>query len=400
MTGKEKLSILITGSVLTGNKGAVAMFFGTRRILTEALADFDLTFSMLSPRYSDDIELAQEHDVKLYRDGGVLRRAIPLALTSKVVPVRKTHQVLEAYSKADLVVDISGITYCDSDRLVSTAVVPSAHILLARLLGKPFVKFTQTFGPMGRRATRWAAKVFLDRCLAVVPRDVESEKCLRHLRIRTATPMCVDSAFGMAAEGAAERTGGGLLFGISPNQIIEGKDPGYPELMARVVDFVALNVGAKVVLIPHYSKPHGDTALLDKSYNNDFALIEKIMDLADAKENVSFVDKELSPQQLKGMIGSCDLFIGSRYHSLVASVSMGVPSIAIGWSHKYDGLLEMAGIGEYAFSYQELNLETLTERITEMVSRQDALRERLRKSRKRMLASSCEAGRFVRERLC
>ncbi|MEY8861414.1 polysaccharide pyruvyl transferase family protein [Tenacibaculum singaporense] len=44
--------------------------------------------------------------------------------------------------------------------------------------------------------------------------------------------------------------------------------------------------------------------------------------------------------KLKGIISQGKALIGSRFHSLVSSLSQAIPSIAIGWSHKYQMLFE------------------------------------------------------------
>lgn len=54
-----------------------------------------------------------------------------------------------------------------------------------------------------------------------------------------------------------------------------------------------------------------------------------------------------SPLELKQIIGQARYTVGSRYHSLAASLSMGVPAIAIGWAHKYSELLADFGIPEF-----------------------------------------------------
>jgi len=51
------------------------------------------------------------------------------------------------------------------------------------------------------------------------------------------------------------------------------------------------------------------------------------------------VVRESRPAMLKGILGTAHLVIGSRFHALVSALSQAVPSIAVGWSHKYEMLL-------------------------------------------------------------
>ena len=83
-------------------------------------------------------------------------------------------------------------------------------------------------------------------------------------------------------------------------------------------------------------------------------MIERIVNQVDGDNMISLTQYEYSPQELKGIISTFHLFVASRYHSLVASMSSCVPSIAIGWNHKYSGLFEEFGVEEYSF---EINNE-------------------------------------------
>ena len=49
------------------------------------------------------------------------------------------------------------------------------------------------------------------------------------------------------------------------------------------------------------------------------------------------------PGDLKRHIAGSRFLVASRYHSIVASLSCGVPAIAFGWAHKYATLLEEFG---------------------------------------------------------
>lgn len=72
---------------------------------------------------------------------------------------------------------------------------------------------------------------------------------------------------------------------------------------------------------------------------NDLMLAEKI---SDAVGGIPIV-KETDALHIKGILGTCDATIGSRFHGLVSALSQGVPSLATGWSHKYLRLFEDYG---------------------------------------------------------
>src|SRR5262249_33913841 len=55
------------------------------------------------------------------------------------------------------------------------------------------------------------------------------------------------------------------------------------------------------------------------------------------------VVREASPSKLKGILGTARVIIGSRFHALVGALSQAVPSVAVGWSHKYEMLLSDYG---------------------------------------------------------
>ena len=56
--------------------------------------------------------------------------------------------------------------------------------------------------------------------------------------------------------------------------------------------------------------------------------------------------EEQDPFVLKRTIGGSRLLIGSRYHALIAAFSQQVPSVCLGWSHKYETLFEDFGCKE------------------------------------------------------
>ena len=81
--------------------------------------------------------------------------------------------------------------------------------------------------------------------------------------------------------------------------------------------------------------------------NIDSELAQKIVDKSDGNR-VSIVTEE-DPLKLKEMLAQSQFVMGSRFHALASALSSNVPSIALGWSHKYTMLFDNYGVAEYSF---------------------------------------------------
>src|SRR5690606_14730126 len=49
------------------------------------------------------------------------------------------------------------------------------------------------------------------------------------------------------------------------------------------------------------------------------------------------------------IIGDSYLIVGSRFHALVSALSQNIPSIALGWSHKYKTLFSEFEVSDFSF---------------------------------------------------
>ena len=85
-----------------------------------------------------------------------------------------------------------------------------------------------------------------------------------------------------------------------------------------------------------------------------------------AGPDVAAVTTDRTAEDLKAMIGACDLMLGSRFHALIAALSSGVPSVAIGWAHKYPELLGEFGMERLVFDHDDLTPEALVQAVMEV----------------------------------
>jgi colanic acid/amylovoran biosynthesis protein len=86
----------------------------------------------------------------------------------------------------------------------------------------------------------------------------------------------------------------------------------------------------RTLLIPH---------VLDKfPNNNDWYACYEVWKRVRNKNRCSIAAGEYTASEFKGMIGLCECLIGTRMHPTIASISQGIPSVAIGYSRKAGGL--------------------------------------------------------------
>jgi polysaccharide pyruvyl transferase WcaK-like protein len=107
--------------------------------------------------------------------------------------------------------------------------------------------------------------------------------------------------------------------------------------MVKIVDYLSEKLDATVILIPHEKIPRQD----------DTTLCREILKRVKQKNKVNMINGNYSAPEVKAIIGYCDLFVGGKMHPSIAATSMGVPTVVIMTSHKFDGIMRQLGQDNY-----------------------------------------------------
>ena len=75
------------------------------------------------------------------------------------------------------------------------------------------------------------------------------------------------------------------------------------------------------------------------------------------------MNSDYSAQELKGVIGKCEFFVGSRMHACIAALSQGIPTATIGWSHKYDGIMSRLGQDKLVLNLTKNGCDEILDRL-------------------------------------
>ena len=343
------------------NRGIEAIVLGSIYSIQNARSG--VAFTTLSGRYSHtqtsgvDIDLGSGEQLKEFRLVGieipilllmsVVYRILPNRLRSKFLDTRP---ILMAYVSADVVIGISaGDSFSDIygyRQFISHYLID----LVAIVLRKPLVIFPQTIGPFERAFSRLLARYMLKRARMVFTRErfstitVEDlcggkadivEKDDMAFLLRPVQPVG-GGAFSSNRETVGMNISGYIYSNRSVNLL---KDFDYFRLMRKLVDLFIDEFDVDVLFVPHdYSRiPKIDDDLVACD-----ALLSTISDRHQGR--VSIVREHLRAASLKSIVGNCSFFIGSRLHSCIAALSMGIPAVPLAYSYKYRGVMEKIGL--------------------------------------------------------
>ncbi len=111
---------------------------------------------------------------------------------------------------------------------------------------------------------------------------------------------------------------------------------------------------------------------IDKKVN-DLTICENVKNnLGLFSNRIKIINENFSPEQMKTIIGFMDIFIGTRFHSLVFALSQKVPTIAIGYHQKCIGLMQMINLEKWLldFSFDE---KELAEKVLELLDNREKI---------------------------
>ena len=364
--------VSIIGSALSGNKGASAMLESSVATLSDRLPGVRFTLFSMYPERDRAQNTYEQLDIVDARPRQLGVTINTLALLYRLAPplrpvLRRRSAAVRALASSQVLLDQGGITFTDGREKFLLYNV--ASILPALNVGTPVFKCAQAVGPFRGRINRAAAKAFLPRAHTLVTRGRITHEHARGLGLENLYAGA-DYAFSLDLEGdeaaAAARHVDPAFFdrpvlGLSPSVVVrrkvEARGEDYVAMMVEFVDRTTAD-GTPVLLVPHSARSGTDA-----THNNDLPLCREIAARVRDRDLVAAIDDELPSQVLRWLIGRCDVFVASRFHAMVSSLAMGVPTVVVGWGHKYEEVLEMFGLQEWAFGHEQLTADHLVERV-------------------------------------
>lgn len=293
------------------------------------------------------------------------------------------------FNECDLILDLNIDLLNDFYKGIFPPVFVLSNILHGIVAGKPVVVCAASIASFRTRSLRFLARTVLNKTKMIMIRDEFSREHLRNLGVdKPKVVLTADLAFLLEPcsterleEIWEQQNISGCkrpLIGVAvAHKSLFAKPEWYIQLIAELSDRLIQELDATLIYIP-YSFQAGPR-------DDDDSTIQEIYQRIGAKHKVRLIQEDYTADELKGITGRCDFFVSAKFHPLLASISMAIPSIGIvGYNqYKFYGVIgKMMGQEEYLINIEDFNdyealrgvLET---KVRHAWENQDSIRKRL-----------------------
>lgn len=257
--------------------------------------------------------------------------------------------VLKYLKDADLVIDLLGICFCDNlvQNKISKwrAIQRATNVffiswLAKKVYNKKIIKNAASYGPMCTPYNQKLAYYMCEKIFdVVIAREKKSYDALLNNGVSMSKVLCAPDVANLMPYEESDMDYDKISISVS-HQIKKqwDSDEDYIDCICNLCIYIIDNLRKKIVLIPNEFYP---------GVYNDISVAEEIIEKLKMKNekylyNIKILQvNSMSAIEIKNEIASSEVLISSRYHSCVAGLSSGTPTLVIGWHYKYDELLRL-----------------------------------------------------------
>lgn len=284
-------------------------------------------------------------------------------IDSKTLVNREDFQALR---ECDVVIDLGGDTVTE-EYGIQNLLLHFLPLFKAVVFKKPIVAYSQTMGPF----RRWKVlgillfKVFD----LIILRDRASVATLRSVDYSGPFECTADTAFCLetASEESVRKIEteekvdlSKMYIGMSISPMMctfyekwnpKAKTLPYYKMMASVLDKIIEAADCNVVLVANVTG--------GKKRNDDRFAARAVAEYCTHFSRIYCIQGEYSPSEIKGILKNAEVVIGSRMHVNIAALSNCIPTIAIAYSLKSFGIMEVCGQEKWVYPIEELDGDKL-----------------------------------------
>lgn len=374
--------ISITGGTICGNRGAESMLTTTIGVIRQ---DFpDAKFFVFSYYPQKDRELCKGENIIILsgKPAALATRHFLGALLAALiklfrgrVPRSNFFKIAKALDESDMLLDIGGITFSDG----RGKYLPFNILTIwpAMIMGVPVIKLAQAVGPFHQFFNRLNAKLFLKHCRHIFARGEKTAQFLADLGYPAdRTDLVADVAFLYQPEFSLSqeneervtellskiKTAHKQVIVFSPSILVETqsakKGLDYAAKFFDVINSLDKD-RCQFVFIPNASREGSE-----KKHNNDLLTLANLRAQAengalgtDKLPSIDWVAYDINTAAIRAIISTADVLVTSRYHAMISGLCLAVPTVVIGWGHKYKETMDYFDLGKYSLDFGDTSID-------------------------------------------
>lgn len=263
------------------------------------------------------------------------------------------------------------------------------HIRLALSCGKDVYIMPNSYGPFESPFVKKMMNYTLSKCKVVMSRENISQKQLEE-KCKVKSYLFSDIAFHLPKDenfdSKKELMRVGVPLGhqkcvgltMRPYRFAGKSNPDslYGEYKSSLVSLIQWlsNNSYFPVLIEHVFD--------EKGHENDMLCIEEVVKaLPDGCNFAVFSNRDLNCMQMKKIYSEFDYIVGTRFHSVIFSLSSLIPSIAITYGgNKGDGIMKDLGLSDYSIPIDKISPNLLIHKFESLVENENEIYDILNNS--------------------
>lgn len=286
-------------------------------------------------------------------------------------------QVATLYAQADVIVAVGGGYLRSRKGLVNRLNVPLLlhPLLFGWLLGKPTVLYSQSIGPFVHHYERLLSGLVLRHMRLIMVREDTSLKLLRHMGVTANVVRSVDAGFLLPTRDKVDLRkkfhipSDRLLIGVTVRAWLSpAAQADYERAVAEALDKAIVQFNAHVIFIPQVTAAKDD---------DDRQTAERVYRLMRHPAAVTLITDELDHHAIKSLYNGLDLLLGTRFHSVIFSLTSFVPVVAIEYEHKTSGIMHDLHLDEWVIAIEAVTSHKLSVLLRELIRRQETYRTHL-----------------------
>ena len=334
------MNILIIGGQFQ-NKGAYLMVMTVIKEIRERDKEVNIVFS----NYLELPKTFKEYNIKLLKTP-LLHVGFQNKQFKRYLNLGPIVNYYKSFTKGqvslkdiDIIIDIAGFAYGD---LWGLNPIINLNYLLDRLqkYHVKYIALPQAFGPFEKEGMKDEMSNVIKKSELIFARDRISKSYLDELAGENSNKIKSAPDITLSIENTEKELKSNEKYCcLVPNvrMLDKGDDAWKDEYVTTLVNIgkylISQNIKVKILV---HDTTSGDEKIANEIISNIDSPICNIIKIED-------------PIEIKSLISKSMFLVGSRFHSLASALSCNIPSVGMGWSHKYQMLFEDYGMDLYVF---------------------------------------------------